>query len=932
MFYGGYSKYSGYAKAAREKLVNEYSWRIYDGGYVTSPPIAKDMDLSIAQHSIDNHIVLQGSDIDGDTLTYTIWSQPSHGVLNGTAPNINYTPDPYYAGQDSFMYRVNDGESDSNIGVVNIEVVQAECIELSSLQAMIDNNEDITYVNTSCITDMSNLFKDKIGFTQDISHWDITQVTDMTDMFSGVTLSTKQYNALLLSWSQQNVQENVTFNAGNSRYSPQLQIAKDTLINTLGWTIEDGGIDSSDTQAPSIHMLGIEENQTIYSATPLQFQLNDNIGINNNSIELLLNDVNVTQKIIVSNNIVTYTPVSLPLGALTIHIKASDLSGNMIEKEFHLFVQEEYILSAIPLASSQSANAPATIRFIPKVNTDTAIRMYYWDFNGDGVEDRSSLFPDSFSWQYTSAGDFNVTLRIVDTNGREMRGSTVVHILNDAPIVTLKASPSNGSIPLAVNFEINVTDNEGIVLYEWDFNGDGSYEYNSTSSGNTSYEYTVADEYDATVKITDSLEQTTEKSIKIRALESGSPSVDISASTLVGDAPLQVDFVATAVDTAGEEISLYEWDFDNDGTYEYNSTSNTANHIFEQAGLFYPRVKVTTSDGRVTYDSVEIAVSQNVSLSISEDTIDTTQAQTTTIHTTTTAKTEMKVIIEDENHAVLKVVKEWTLLNPGSYDDDWDGTNSHNEEVKEGKYFAVLLYKEDKSIKRLDLRGTTGGERRGVNSNLLNRTYLSGDGTILAPFDNRPMRIDFTLNKAADVVSFLGYAQLGGGQPRLITFRNRQSLGKGTYTDRWSGQNSEGILLKAPPSIPGFKYGIWAFTLADNAIVVKNGVRVGQVVASPPIYTPDTLDKNGMTNMLRVHFILSKTANVELVLYDAKEGTKVATRQYSNLVSGGQIVTFDGKDNNGNNLHPGKYMLGIRAVEQNGYRSMVEYTAIRIYY
>lgn len=76
-----------------------------------------DEDGSIA-------ITLVGSDPEGDDLTYNLVSQPANGTVttNGTLPDIIYTPDADFYGDDSFTYTVNDGEYDSLPGTVSITV------------------------------------------------------------------------------------------------------------------------------------------------------------------------------------------------------------------------------------------------------------------------------------------------------------------------------------------------------------------------------------------------------------------------------------------------------------------------------------------------------------------------------------------------------------------------------------------------------------------------------------------------------------------------------------------------------------------------------------------------------------------------------------------------------------------------------------------
>jgi putative flippase GtrA len=59
---------------------------------------------------------------NGDTLTYTIATNPGHGTLSGTAPALTYTPTANYAGNDSFTFKVTDNGTASASAVVNIAV------------------------------------------------------------------------------------------------------------------------------------------------------------------------------------------------------------------------------------------------------------------------------------------------------------------------------------------------------------------------------------------------------------------------------------------------------------------------------------------------------------------------------------------------------------------------------------------------------------------------------------------------------------------------------------------------------------------------------------------------------------------------------------------------------------------------------------------
>ena len=106
-------------------------------------------------------------------------------------------------------------------------------------------NQPLNNWDVSSVTDMNNMFYNNDSFNQDISSWDVSSVTDMQGMFnSQYTFSTNNYDALLISWSQQNVQSNVELQADNISFCNSVD-ERQSLIDNYGWIIQDGGLDCS---------------------------------------------------------------------------------------------------------------------------------------------------------------------------------------------------------------------------------------------------------------------------------------------------------------------------------------------------------------------------------------------------------------------------------------------------------------------------------------------------------------------------------------------------------------------------------------------------------------------------------------------------------------------------------------------------------------
>jgi VCBS repeat-containing protein len=88
---------------------------------VNNPPVADDLTVTTDEDTAAA-ITLTGSDPDGDPLTFSVVAGPSNGTLSGTPPDLTYTPNLNYNGPDSFTYRANDGQADSNTATVTIVV------------------------------------------------------------------------------------------------------------------------------------------------------------------------------------------------------------------------------------------------------------------------------------------------------------------------------------------------------------------------------------------------------------------------------------------------------------------------------------------------------------------------------------------------------------------------------------------------------------------------------------------------------------------------------------------------------------------------------------------------------------------------------------------------------------------------------------------
>jgi hypothetical protein len=88
---------------------------------VNDAPVANAQTFATTQDTA-KAIMLTGSDVDGDALTFTITTSPAHGTLSGVAPNLIYTPAASYSGSDTIWFKANDGTVDSALAVISLTV------------------------------------------------------------------------------------------------------------------------------------------------------------------------------------------------------------------------------------------------------------------------------------------------------------------------------------------------------------------------------------------------------------------------------------------------------------------------------------------------------------------------------------------------------------------------------------------------------------------------------------------------------------------------------------------------------------------------------------------------------------------------------------------------------------------------------------------
>jgi large repetitive protein len=229
---------------------------------------------------------------------------------------------------------------------------------------------------------------------------------------------------------------------------------------------------------------------------------------------------------------------------------------------------------------------------------DGTIVKYEWDYDNDGTYDEETNFPFG-SYTYTTAGQKTCRLRVTDNEG--FTGTaTAVFNLTARPIAVLHGTWHYETIdpyrPYVVWDAAESYDPDGgnIVQYNWDLNDDYDFEVPDGGPQQTTYYTWSVQSVSAMVEVIDDEGET---GLAYATVSYGQAAPIAMLQGYSSEGPLSVNWDASGSLDLDGDIVLYEFDADNDGTYEYSDTNPWYFYDYETSGQKTCRIRVTDDDG-----------------------------------------------------------------------------------------------------------------------------------------------------------------------------------------------------------------------------------------------------------------------------------------------------------------------------------------------
>jgi PKD repeat protein len=159
-------------------------------------------------------------------------------------------------------------------------------------------------------------------------------------------------------------------------------------------------------------------------------------------------------------------------------------------------------------APSGTVNTGVPITFDASASSDSdgTIVKYEWDLDGDGTYETNTGTTKTATKTYTTEGSVDVHLKVTDNSGNtDFTTRTITLVSNIPPTASFTASPNPAVVGQTVAFNAAASSDPDntIVKYEWDLDGNGTYETNTATTKTTSKTYTTAGTYNVGLRVTD---------------------------------------------------------------------------------------------------------------------------------------------------------------------------------------------------------------------------------------------------------------------------------------------------------------------------------------------------------------------------------------------------------------------------------------------
>jgi YD repeat-containing protein len=301
-------------------------------------------------------------------------------------------------------------------------------------------------------------------------------------------------------------------------------------------------------------------------------------------------------------------------GERTVHLRVTDDRGATGTATSTVTVKNQTPTASFTTTPSTAPTGSAiALDASASSDPDGAIAKYEWDLDGNGSYETSTGTTPTASTSFATAGSRTIALRVTDNGGATATTTRTVTIQNRAPVATFTATPNPAAAGQVVSFNASGSiDPDGtITKYEWDLDGNGSYETSTGTTPTASTTYATSGERAVGLRVTDNAGATTVVT-KAVTISNQPPTASFTATPTSAPTGTSVSFNASASKDSDGTITKYEWDLDGNGSYETTTTTPTTTTTYATPGARTVGLRVVDNSGGTGTTTVAVTATNRV--------------------------------------------------------------------------------------------------------------------------------------------------------------------------------------------------------------------------------------------------------------------------------------------------------------------------------
>jgi DNA/RNA endonuclease G (NUC1) len=511
-----------------ESIQNVIEARLDDT--LDTTPVANNQSTTTAEDT-QKAITLSATDFNvNNVFTYTVGA-PSHGVLSGTAPNLTYTPNADYNGSDSFTFKVNDGDRDSNTATVSINVTPVNDAPVAVDDSA--NTDEDTPVTVSVLANDTDVEGDTL---------------------SVASVGTPSHGGAVIVGSDVKYTPNADYNGADS----------------FTYTVSDGHGGTA-TGTVNVNVAGVNDGPVANddaATTDEDTAVNVNVVGNDSDLDGdTLSVTAVTQpghgSATFAGGSVTYTPALNYNGGDSFSYTVGDGHGGTATATVSITVNAVNdnpvaVNDSATVAEDSGANTVNVLTNDTDVDTDTLSVSAVTQGAHGSVTNNGGSVSYTPNTNYNGTDSFSYT--VSDGNGGTATAtvSVTVNSVNDNPVASADVTLTNEDASVNVNVLANDSDVDGDSLSVTSAGGatQGSvsvsaggvtYTPNANANGTDSFTYTVSDGHGGTASAT--------VSVTINAVNDAPTLSNVPATATIPELAAYT-FTASANDVDGDGLTF----------------------------------------------------------------------------------------------------------------------------------------------------------------------------------------------------------------------------------------------------------------------------------------------------------------------------------------------------------------------------------------